>query len=101
MDINFILNCNAGGPAEDNLLVGAGWKLSPGILYAALTIADTDAAAACAKLRESGVTAVVDTEMGASWCNLPRSAVPLFDDVPTVLVRDLNGTFVRLVPTRA
>ena len=102
-DINFIPNANS-SPAEEGLEAPlyAGGVLKPGILYAAYTIDEPDAAAACERLRANGVDAVMDTKLGEkskSWADFPPSAVLVTPGKPTVLVRDLNGTVLRLVPS--
>lgn len=94
-DVNFIINCNT-AQASDNILFSGG-ATKPGILYPAFEIPDSDAASVRDRLRAINVEAVLDTELGAaSW--VPAAAVRLFAGGPTVLVRDMDGNIVRLVP---
>jgi phosphoribosylpyrophosphate synthetase len=114
-DINFIPNCNTqaadDNEALENALVSSEGALRPGIIYAAFAISresdsesSSESASAaelsCKRLRAAGADAILDTDLhaGASWAGFPASAVCLLESGPTVLVRDLNGTIVRLVP---
>jgi hypothetical protein len=106
-DVNFIPNANTepedGIEATENLLLPGNGVICPGILYAAFTIGDgVTAEQACERLQANGVDAVLDTELKkgsvATWANFPPSALRLLDSGPTVMARDLNGTFIRLVP---
>jgi hypothetical protein len=97
-DINWIINANTSPEDEtaENILVNGG--LRPGILYAAFSIAERDAEAAASALVAVGVDAVLDTKLALGWKDFPADAVRALDR-PTVLVRDLNGTILRLVPS--
>jgi catechol 2,3-dioxygenase-like lactoylglutathione lyase family enzyme len=107
-DVNFIPNANTeaedGNEATENLLLPGNGVIRPGILYAAFTIGDgVTAEQACERLQANGVDAVLDTELeegglATSWADFPPSALRLLDSGPTVMARDLNGTFIRLVP---
>jgi len=108
-DINLIINANtpapaaeAGGEGAENVLL-AGGRVRPGILYPAFAIAEGDAAAVAARLREGGVDAAVDADLlaGGAWGDFPAAALRALEGGPTVLVRDLNGSVIRLVPTAA
>jgi len=60
----------------------------------------TDAAAILARLLANGVAAALDSELGGWWEGCPASSVaPLRDGRASVMVRDLNGTLLRLVPS--
>ena len=102
-DINWIINANTeipvAGEASENVLV-LGGAVKPGILYAAFSIEETDAAAVLARLQANGADARLDTQL-AGWCDLPPDAVRLAGGAPTIMLRDLNGNFVRLVPSPA
>ena len=106
-DVNFIPNANTvaaeGGEGTENLLLPGNGVVRPGILYAAFVIGDdVTAEEACERLRANGVDAVLDTELArggvATWSDFPPSALRLLDSGPTVMARDLNGTYIRLVP---
>ena len=101
-DINFIINCNTPAPpageAAEAPLVKEGGVLVPGILYPAFEIAEP-AAAALERLRAAGACAALDSEL--PWQGLTRAHVLALPSGPTVLLRDLNGNFIRLVPRRA
>jgi catechol 2,3-dioxygenase-like lactoylglutathione lyase family enzyme len=107
VDINFIPNANSSPPAGGEGLEAplfSGGVLKPGILYAAFTMDERDASAACERLRANGVDAVLDSQLGggdegAAWGGFPASAVKETPGHPTVMVRDLNGTVLRLVPS--
>ena len=99
-DINFIINANlpppASGEGADAPLVRAeDGALVPGILYAAFEV-DEDAPTTLARLRAAGADAALDSEL--PFGGLTRSAVLPLAGGPTVLVRDLCGNFLRLVP---
>ena len=106
VDINFIPNANstppAGGEGLESPLFPGG-VVKPGILYAAFTVDEHCAAAACERLRANGVDAVLDSQLGGvegpTWSEFPASAVRVTPGHPTVMVRDLNGTVLRLVPS--
>lgn len=105
-DINFIPNANSvppeAGEAAESALCSAAGVLKPGILFAAFSIDETDVRAALERLRANGVDAVLDTELkGCEWGGFPASAVKVQADAPTILMRDLNGNLVRLVPSRS
>jgi len=100
VDINWIINASTapeGAEAAENVLVEAG-GLRAGILYAAFSISES-AEAALAALRANGVDCILDSELagGAAWGDFPPSAIRLLAG-GSVLVRDLNGNIVRLVP---
>ena len=100
VDINWIINASTapeGVEAAENVLVEAG-GLRAGILYAAFSISES-AEAALAALRANGVDCILDSELagGAAWGDFPPSAIRLLAG-GSVLVRDLNGNIVRLVP---
>lgn len=102
-DINFIPNCNsdvpAAGEAAENALYEGG-AVRAGILYVAYEIAE-DAATAVAALRAVGADAVLASEVAGAWPAFAASTVlPHADAAATVLLRDLNGTIVRLVPRK-
>lgn len=104
VDINWIPNANstppAAGEAAENALCSAEGVLKPGILYAAFSMDEPDARAALARLRANGVDAVLDCELeGCAWGGFPAAAVKVVPGAPTVLLRDLNGNLVRLVPS--
>lgn len=104
-DINLILNCNtvapeAGEQTENTLLEGG--VIRPGILYTGYEIAET-AEVAIRRLRAAGVDAILDAELFAAepvrWGGFPVAAVQPLASGPTVLLRDLNGSVIRLVPS--
>lgn len=81
-------------------MLSRGGLLSPGIFYAALLVKETDARDIVARLRAGGVAAALDSELEGWWPGCPPSAVrPLGDGRETVLVRDLNGALLRIVPS--
>lgn len=98
-DINFIPNCNTPAPADgeaaENALL-AGGRVLPGILYASFAVDATDAATLLDRLRAAGVVAALDSDAAAIGVP-PHIIAPI--QVPTVLLRDLCGTLLRLVPT--
>jgi len=100
-DINWIPNANTAPKDETKeAALFPGGSLKPGILYAAFSIAESDAAAACERLRANGVDAVLDSHLeGNAWGGFPASAVLVTHGKATCLLRDLNGTVLRLVPS--
>jgi catechol 2,3-dioxygenase-like lactoylglutathione lyase family enzyme len=109
-DINWIPNCNTvppapaqGGEGAEAPLFAAGGRTKPGILYAAFSIVETDARAVLDRLRANGADAVLDCDVSRApaWAAFPTGAVRVVQDHPTVLLRDLNGTVLRLVPAPA
>lgn len=102
-DINFIINCNTPvpelGEGTENVLFTGG-ILRPGIIYAAFQIDSSDVAASFAALQSAGVDAILDTSLADQpWGDFPRGAVAVDAAKPTILLRDLNGTVIRLVPS--
>jgi hypothetical protein len=98
-----IINCNtavaAGGEDSENIL-SVGGKLVPGILYAALLVSETDARDIHARLRAGGASAALDSDLEGWWEGCPPSAVrPLDGGRQSVVVRDLCGTLIRIVPS--
>lgn len=103
-DINWIINANSPSPAAGEAPVNVLCKdgvLRPGILYVAFAIAELDAPKVCAILRAAGVDALLDTDLPMGWGDFPASAVRVDAAAPTVMVRDLDGNIVRLVPSLA
>ena len=82
------------------MLVDGG--LRAGILYAAFAIPQA-AAEAYAALHAAGVDCVLDGALaaGEAWGSFPASAVRVTEGAPSVLLRDLNGTIIRLVTVAA
>ena len=103
-DVNWIINANTPAPAPgqepENALCVAG-VIKPGILYAAFAIAEADAAATLERLRANGAECCLDAELRGWRGGLPPSAVRVQAGAPTLLLRDLDGNFVRLVPSPA
>ena len=104
VDINWIINAStpapdSGAESDENVLF-ASEGLLPGIAYAAFAISETSAVDVVQRLVGAGVDAKLDVDVAANgWGNFPRDALRVRPDAPTVLVRDLCGTIVRLVPT--
>ena len=108
-DINWIINCNTpvpeAGEQEENILCEGG-VLKPGILYAGFAIDEPDVAAAAQRLRAAGAVCCLDSELGtaagaAAVGALPAGVVRALEGGPTtLLLRDLNGNLLRLVPAK-
>jgi catechol 2,3-dioxygenase-like lactoylglutathione lyase family enzyme len=101
-DINFIVNCNSEipdtGEATENILFADG-ILRPGIIYPTLEIGQ-DIHTAFDALKTHGIDVKLDTEFCSDpWGHFPSSAVRVYEDKPTLFVRDLNGNIIRLIAT--
>ena len=98
-----IINSNTPIPeaGEDAVnVLSQGGRLAPGILFAALLVAETDVHDILARLRANGVAAVLDSELEGWWEGCPPSAVCWDPERPTVILRDLCGTIMRIVPSQ-
>jgi len=101
-EINFISNCNISVPPSTNALVAKDGSLLPGILFTAVTIRESWSVA-YARLKAANVDVIVDTELISgkkkSWGDFPCQALRAVESGPTLLMRDLNGSVWRLVPS--
>ena len=102
-DVNFIPNATSAPPAAGKATEAVLWEggcLRPGILWVGYEIAEA-AAAAHAALRAAGADAILDSDLiaGKTWGDFPAAAaVRALPGGPTVFLRDLNGSIIRLVP---
>jgi len=102
-DINLILNCptpapapESGGEGGEARLVTPDGGLLPGILYAGFAIAES-ADEALARLRAAGADAALDSDLPAGWeRSLPPAANARLAGGPSIVVRDLCGSLIRL-----
>jgi len=104
-DINLILNCAtpppAAGEGTEATLVTPEGALRPGILYAGFDVG-VDAATALARVHAAGADAALDTDLPPAWhASLPPGANACLPGGPTVWVRDLCGSLIRLTPVSA
>ena len=105
-EINFIPNCSSKPPAAGEGAEGAltaNGKLAPGILYVGVEI-EGDWSVAFAKLKANGIDVTTDSEIVSAkkpWGDFPLGtrALCASGGAPTLLVRDLNGSLWRLIPT--
>lgn len=94
-DINLLPNCNqprAGRGVPGNRLIEGG-KLLPGILFAALSVPNIDAAAEA--LRSAGVPVLGDADLEAEW-GLGRDKLPPAER-RSFFITDPDGNIFRLV----
>ena len=99
--VNFIPNANslpAGGDEAAECALWEGGVVRTGILYVAYTIAE-DAHTALAALRVAGADAALDSDLLTGWGNFPSHIIKPLPSGPTVMLRDLNGNIIRLVPS--